>query len=98
MVLSWSVITPRLVKYFNSLPTGVRKELEQRNPKDDSGRRKNRHHQWLTEDIGHPALQQHLIGVMALMRAAPNWSSFKRNLARAYRKVGDQLPMPIDED
>ncbi|WP_442886434.1 P63C domain-containing protein [Candidatus Binatus sp.] len=39
------------------------KELEVRNP-IESGRRKAKHHQWLTEDIGRPALAQHLYAVI----------------------------------
>lgn len=94
---------PQVVgKYTNDivwdrLAPGVRRELEHLNPKDDSGRRQARHHQWLTEDIGHPALQHHLTGVMALMRAAPNWDQFMRNLARAYPRIGEPIPLPFEE-
>ncbi len=76
---------------WDRIATGIRKELEERNPKTESGRRKVKHHQFLTDDIGHPALEKHLEGVMALMRASSNWSRFKGSLARAYKKLGDQL-------
>ena len=76
---------------WDRLAPGIRKELEERNPKRDSGRRKVKHHQFLTDDIGHPALEKHIEGVMALMRASSNWSRFKGSLARAYKKLGDQL-------
>ena len=55
---------------YDRLAPGVRKELERLNPKDPRGRRKVRHHQYLTPDIGHPKLQEHLTQVVTLMRAS----------------------------
>ena len=76
---------------WDRLAPGIRKELEERNPRTETGRRKVKHHQFLTDNIGHPALEKHIEGVMALMRASSNWSRFKGSLARAYKKPGDQL-------
>ena len=76
----------------------VLSELRRRNPVLPQGWRKNRHHQWFTPEFGHPKLLQHIEGVTALMRAAPNWESFKRNLDRAYPKIGDTIPFGIDDD
>ena len=76
---------------WDRLAPGIRKELERLNPVSETGGRKTRHHQWLTEDIGHPSLQAHLNGVLALMRASSNWGRFKGSLARAYPKYADQL-------
>ena len=45
---------------YERLAPGILEELEARNPKDDKGHRKGKHHQLLTEDVGHPALAQHL--------------------------------------
>ena len=51
---------PRLVGYYtrdlvyDRLAPGLLAELEERNPKDETGHRKAKHHQWLTEDVGHP--------------------------------------------
>jgi len=83
---------------YKRLAPGVRDELRKRNPKDDAGRRKQKHHQWLTEDMGVPALSQHLTGVMALMRAAPNYEVFKRMLVRAFPKPGQQLELPYMQE
>ena len=73
-------------------------ELRRRNPVLPQGWRKNRHHQWFTPEFGHPKLLQHIEGVTALMRAAPSWESFKRALDRAYPKIGDTIPLGIEED
>ncbi|MCK4307386.1 P63C domain-containing protein [candidate division WOR-3 bacterium] len=81
---------------YERLAPGIINELEKRNPTDTRGRRKVRHHQWLTEDIGHPALAQHLHTVIALMRASTTWVNFHRLLERALPKKGDTLQLPLD--
>ena len=53
------------------------------------------HHQWLTTDIGHPALQRHLTGVMAIMRGSIEWNHFRRMLQRAYPKINTNLELDI---
>ena len=82
---------------WDRLAPGIRRELEQRNPRNEFGRRPVKHHQWLTDDIGHPALQAHLNGVLALLRGSSTWESFKRLLARAFPKYGDQMDMFEDD-
>lgn len=88
--------SPLIGKYTNDivysrLAPGVLDELKKRNPKLPSGRRKSAHHQWFTPEHGHPKLREHLVGVMAIMRASPNWGRFMGNLARSYKKHADQL-------
>ena len=80
---------------YERLLEGILEQLEARNPKDDKGHRKNKHHQWLTEDVGHPALAQHLYAVIALMRASSNWNQFKSMLNQALPKRGDTLALPF---
>ena len=94
--------TPLIGHYTNDvvydrLPPGVLAELKLKNPTLPAGYRKNRHHQWFTPDFGHPKLKEHLIGVMALMRAAPNWTVFKRSLQRAYPKLNETIQLPFDD-
>ena len=83
---------------WDRLAPGVRDELERLNPKQPSGQREAKHHQWLTQDIGHPTLEQHLIGVMAIMRGALKWEDFKRALQRSYPKINVNLDLPFEED
>jgi hypothetical protein len=52
-------------------------ELEQKNP-IEGGRRKAKQHQWLTDNVGHPPLAQHLHAVITLMRVARTWGQFKQ--------------------
>ena len=44
---------------YDRLGPSVLDELKKKNPIDANGRRKAKHFQWLTEDIGNPALAQH---------------------------------------
>jgi len=82
---------------YERLAPGVLEELKKRNPKNEKGIRKSKHHQWLTSDVGHPKLQEHILGTMALMRASPNWNVFIRLLERSYPKFGHTLPIGFDE-
>lgn len=84
---------------YARLERGVLDELKRLNPPIAPGRRKHKNFQWLTGDVGHPKLREHLIGVTALMRAASNWDGFRRALARAYPKrlEGRQLALGDDE-
>lgn len=79
---------------WERLAPGILKELEARNPIVD-GRRKAKHHQLLTVDVGHPALAQHLHAVMGLMRASHTWATFMRLLDAAFPRRGDTLQMPF---
>lgn len=76
---------------YDRLAPGLVKELETRNPKNDSGRRSAKHHQWLSEDVGHPALSEHIHAVTGLMRACDNWQQFMGMLDRAFPQKGDSL-------
>ena len=83
---------------YARLAPGVLRELEERNPRDERGNRRAKHHQWLTEDVGHPALAQHLYAVIGLMRIADDWDEFKRYADRAYPKRKDTMQLPLFAD
>lgn len=83
---------------YERLAPGVREELESRNPKDEKGRRKSTHHQWLTEDVGHPALAQHLHAIIGLMRASSSWKQFHDLLDKAFPKKDDIIQLELIEN
>jgi len=85
---------------YERLAPGVLKELKRKNPRDDKGRRKHKHFQYLTEDIGNPRLREHLWAVIGLMRASSNWRNFYSLLNRAFPKHTDhpQLFIDFEED
>lgn len=67
-------------------------------PRTETGRKKGKLHQLFTDDIGHPALAQHLHAVTTLMRASQNWDQFKTMVDQALPKRGDTLQLPfVDE-
>lgn len=83
---------------YARLAPGILYELQDRTPKNEKGRRKHRFHQLLTEDIGHPKLQEHLLKATVLMDAAPNYAAFYRMLQRALPKVGETIPLDLPEE
>ena len=83
---------------YARLAPGILQELEERNPRNENWHRKARHHQWLTEDIGHSALAQHLHAVIAFMRISKSWDQFYEMLNHAFPKRGDTLKLPFMSD
>lgn len=82
---------------YERIAPGLLEELKKRSPKNDEGKRKGTLQQLFTDDIGHPALAQHLHAVTGLMRAGGNWEGFYRLLQRAFPKKNDQLPLLLDD-
>lgn len=83
---------------YARLAPGIVKELEEKNPANEKGYRKARHHQWLTEDVGNPALAQHLHTVITLMRLSQTWDQFYTMINQAFPKRGDTLELPFMAD
>jgi hypothetical protein len=92
---------PQIVAHYTKdlvyarLAPGIVKELEIRNPMTARGYRKHKHYQYLTEDIGLPALAQHLYAVNGLMRAADTWKEFMALMDKAHPRRGDTLQLPL---
>jgi len=78
---------------YERLGPGVLAELERVNPSDGHGRRKVKHHQWLSDDLGIPGLSQHMHSLIGFMRASDDWASFLALFNRAFPKRGDTLPL-----
>ena len=72
--------------------------MKARTPRFPSGTLRNKYFQWFTPDVGHPKLKEHLIGVMALMRAEPNWNRFKGDLNRAFPKKNETNLPALDDN
>lgn len=84
---------------YERLGLGVLKELEKKNPKDESGKRASKHHQWLTDDIGDPLLAQHLHSLVMFQRLAIangyGWQRFVKMIDQVLPKRGETLEMPL---
>jgi len=84
---------------YEKLPPGVLEELKKRNPTiAERKRRRWKHTQFLSDDIGQPDLRDHLLQVIALMRASSNWPVFKRLFLRAFPSPGDQMLLDIEDE
>ena len=83
---------------YDRIAPGLLDELNRVNPViPETRRRRHKHHQWLTPELGHPELKQHVWAVVALMRAAPSWNVFRRNLDRAFTKQNTTIPLALPD-
>jgi len=81
---------------YSRLAPGVLSELKKKNPRQHSGNRKRKFHQYLTREFGHPTLRDHLSNIIFLMKSSANWQKFYRALNRASPKYGTTLPLVED--
>lgn len=77
---------------YRRIAPGVLQELQRKNPVTETGYRKNKHFQWLTDEVGHPKLVQHLEALIALMKAADDWEQFKKMVNRA-KPIYQETPL-----
>ena len=95
-----SVNPPGAVAHYTNnlvyarLAPGILTELKIRNPRIE-GHRKGKHHQLLTEDIGHPSLSQHLYSVMSIMKSATTWDQMMNLIDLIHPKKGDTLQLEL---
>lgn len=80
---------------YERLGPGVLQELESKSPKNEKGERPSRLHQWLTDDIGHPMLAQHLHSLLMFQRLAIangyGWQRFVKMVDQVLPKRGMTL-------
>ncbi|GEQ19019.1 MULTISPECIES: P63C domain-containing protein [Clostridium] len=81
---------------YDLLPPGVKEELQRVNPTVKPGRRKHKHHQFLTEDIGNDNLKNHLLKVITLMQASKDWKDFNILFNRAFN-IPQQLELDYED-
>jgi hypothetical protein len=81
---------------YSRLLPGIVTELEARNPKDEHGTRKLAHHQFFTEDIGHPALGQHIDNVVKIMQGYDEWQPMMKHMNRAMPKQNQEVTPLFD--
>lgn len=97
-----SVSRPSVIGHYTNdivyerLAPHILEELQARNPKNEKGQRKGRHHQLLTDEVGHPALAQHLYLVIGFMKASSSWDGFINMLDRVVQKKGQTIPLALD--
>jgi len=84
---------------YDRLAPGLLQELQRITPKTEKGNRKNKFHQWLTQDIGNPMLAQHLHSIIMLQRLAiangNGWAKFAKSVDLVLPKKGTTLELPF---
>lgn len=86
---------------YDRLAPAINEELRKKNPVVDkeTGRRKGKHHSWLSEDIGVPKLQEHLFALITLAKASgKNWSQFYRMVQRSLPKYGENYMLDFKDE
>jgi hypothetical protein len=81
---------------YDRLAPGVLEELKRVNPKDEVGRRKHRHSQWLTSNRGYPKLRERLGAVVATMRLSGDWHDFMAKLDKYYPRQDKPTQLSFD--
>lgn len=90
-------LTNKLI--YEKLPPGVLPQLRRKNPTDAATkRRKHKHFQFLTEDIGNVHLEKQIAAVTTLLRATPsgNWRFFETLFNNAYPPAQGDLFAGLD--
>lgn len=86
---------------YQRIAPSLLEELEKKSPKNDKGNRKNKLHQWLTEDIGDPLLAQHMHSIIMFQRLALasgfGWNRFVKMVDQVMPKRGNSLELPFPE-
>jgi hypothetical protein len=86
---------------YQRIAPGLLKELEEKTPKTESGNRKGKLHQMLTDDIGSPLLAQHMHSLVMFQRLALaqgfGWNRFVKMVDQVMPKRGDTLELPFPE-
>lgn len=76
---------------YEQLPQGVLDELKRKNPVKISGNRVRRHHQYLTQEVGVPHLDKHLLKVITVMELSDSIKEFEVNFNKVFGK-----PYPVE--
>ena len=75
---------------YDRLAPGVLAELHRLNPSVAPGRRKHKHFQWLTDNVGDPRLREHLWKVVGIMQVFDTWKDFYAVLNRIFPKFSNK--------
>ncbi|RQC00226.1 P63C domain-containing protein [Pseudomonas aeruginosa] len=87
---------------YERMAPGLLQELEEKTPKDESGKRKHKMQQWLSADIGDPMLASHMQSILTVQRICIangwGWVKFTNMVDQIMPKKGDTLALPLPMD
>lgn len=79
---------------YNRLAPELLPELKKAASKAE---KKARLHQWLTQEIGHPKLREHLASLVTILKLSKAPSDFMQNVNLVHPRYGDTRPMLLDD-
>ncbi len=84
---------------YARLAPGVLEELRKRNPVTEKGSRQHKHFQFLTTDVGHPALTRHLHELIGMARpfSSGQWDSYYDLVTREFPKTNTTPLLPFED-
>ncbi|PTE14204.1 P63C domain-containing protein [Pseudogemmobacter blasticus] len=83
---------------YERLPEGVLARLRELNPTDEaSKRRKWKHHQFLSEEVGQTDLRDHILQILPIMKISKNWAAFMKHLNIAFPKPHSQIELDLED-
>lgn len=104
---TWNELTTKRTPYigkminnlvYERLAPLILEELRVKNPPNDKGQRRVKHHQFLTPEIGHPKLQEHIFALIALLKASGlDRVRFENMVNVALPRYGHTIPIQFLE-
>lgn len=76
----------------------ILKKLDEKDPYVSHKGRSCRLHQYLSEELGKPALRDQLVEVTTLLKISKDKTQFKRMFMELHPKIGDQLELDFGDD
>lgn len=79
---------------YNRLAPAILPELKKAASKAE---KKAKLHQWLTGDIGHPKLKEHLASIVSILKLSKTPEDFRKNVDVVHPRFGETIPMDFSE-
>lgn len=76
----------------------ILEKLREKDPYVKVGTRRYKLHQFLTQEIGKPALHDHLVRIGLLLDMSRNKNDFRRQFQKAFPRAGDQMEFDFADD
>jgi len=94
---------PVVGKYVNDLvydrlAPGILAELQRLNPPNEKGYRRHKLHQYLTRDVGHPALSRRLYELIGMARAfrPGEWHRYYELVDRTFARINTTMALQLE--
>lgn len=55
-------------------------------------------HQWLTQEVGHPKLKEHLASIVTIMKLSVSPRDFMAKVSQIHPRYGETKQLPLDEE